>query len=309
MITDSHASQSNDVHKLQCLEVWGGSSSADHSASVPGLDISVSARPVGDSLAGGDLYLISSCSSGWISRMLLADVSGHGDGVSDLSAKLRKAMHKSINTVDQSKLARTLNTAFDEISGGTKFATALLMTYFAPSGHLILVNAGHPPPLLCRASTQEWVPVDKNAKDTLSQPTKELKVGIKNLPLGVIGSTQYEQIAVKIQCGDRICAYTDAYTEAQTHDGKLLGVEGLSDVLSSVSQSDSIRTQNEFSAATISEILSRGYQLADDDHTMLTFLHNGQSTPKAGINAISKMIKSGLGIGHSDTVIDSDTSA
>ena len=78
------------------MEVWGGSSAADHSASVPGLDISVSSRPIEGSESGGDLYLISSCSSGWFSRILLADVAGHGSDVSDLSHKLRKAMHKSI---------------------------------------------------------------------------------------------------------------------------------------------------------------------------------------------------------------------
>jgi len=295
--------QSDAIHQLQCLEVWGGSSCADHAASVLGLDISVSARPVGDSVEGGDLYLISSCSSGLISRMLLADVAGHGESVSDLSSKLRKAMHKSINTIDQSKLARTLNTEFDKISDGSKFATALLMTYYAPSGHLIIVNAGHPHPLICRAGTQDWIPIHIESDGVLSHPTNELKAGIKNLPLGVIGSTQYEQIAVKIGAGDRICAFTDAYTEAQSNDGKLLGIDGLSSVLSAVMRSDPDLMEHMLSSAAMAEILSRGFQLADDDHTMLTFFHNGQSSPRAGIGAFSNMIRSSLGFGHSDTLI------
>ncbi|PCI11472.1 hypothetical protein COB72_00695 [bacterium] len=292
--------QPTDTHELQCLEVWGGSSHADHSASVPGLDISVTARPYGDSEAGGDLYLISSCSSGWISRMLLADVAGHGDAVSDLSAKLRKAMHKSINTVDQSKLARTLNTAFDEISDGSKFATALLMTYFAPTGHLIFVNAGHPPPLLCRAGADQWIPIDQDTDGIMKQSSRDLRVGIKNLPLGVIGSTDYEQIAIKINEGDRICAYTDAYIEAQSPDGKLLGVDGLAQILAATYQSAA--TSNTQPDPT-HEIQAQGYQLADDDHTMLLFHHNGQSRSKVGPSTLGKLIKNGFGFGHTDTVL------
>ena len=295
--------QTNESHELHCLEVWGGSSYADHSASVPGLDISVCARPVGESAAGGDLYLISSCSSGWISRMLIADVAGHGDEVSDLSAKLRKAMHNSINTVDQSKLARTLNTSFSEISEGSKFATALLMTYFMPTGHLIFVNAGHPPPLLCRAGSQEWTPIDQGANGVLTKSTRELRVGIRNLPLGIIGSTEYEQIAIKINPGDRVCAYTDAYIEAQSADGQLLGVDGFSKILSRISRDMTRQDEANFSSATFREIQSQGYTLADDDHTMLTFFHNGDTPPNMKLSTVSNFIKNSFGFGHTDTVL------
>jgi phosphoserine phosphatase RsbU/P len=288
-----------DTHQLACLEVWGGSSTADHAASVPGLDITVSSRPIEGSTAGGDLYLISSCSSGWISRMLLADVSGHGDGVAELSAKLRKAMHKSINVVDQSRLARMLNSAFEDISGGTKFATALLMTYYAPTGHLILVNAGHPPPLLCRAGSDQWAPIDKDTDGILTQKTKELRIGVRNLPLGVIGSTHYEQLAIKITKGDRICAYTDGYAEAQRISGELLGVDGLASVLSELPVGD----EQDYASQTTKAILDRGYQLAEDDHTMLSFTHNGEGMAKVGMPTLANLIKNGFGIGHTDTIV------
>ena len=187
-------------HELKCLEVWGGSNEAEHTASVPGLDISVHSKPI-EGERGGDLYLISSCSSGWVSRMLIADVSGHGPSVSELSSKLRKAMHKSISMVDQSKFARMLNESFEEFASGGKFATAILMSYYAPSGHLILVNAGHPPPLISRSGQQGWVPLDASASEAITQTTKDVRVGLVNLPLGVIGTTQYEQIAFKLEPG------------------------------------------------------------------------------------------------------------
>jgi len=293
----------SDTYHLKCLEVWGGSRSADHSASVPGLDITVNARPVAGSESGGDLYLISSCSSGWISRMLLADVSGHGDDVSHLSSLLRKAMHKSINTVDQTKIARTLNVAFNEFSGGMKFATALLITYYAPSGHLIFVNAGHPPPMICRADTKEWVPINHDTPEIIKHTSKEVRVGVKNLPLGVIDSTEFEQVALKVNSGDRICAYTDAFIEAQKKTGELLGINGFANLLSSVSIASPELSEADFPHEVKRRILSDGYELAEDDHTLLNFTHNGHETPKAGLNTVSNFIKNGLGLGHSDTVV------
>ena len=292
-----------EIHELKCLEVWGGSSSADHAASVPGLDIGVSARPYGQSDEGGDLYLISSCSSGWISRLLLADVSGHGDDVSGLSGQLRRAMHQSINTVDQSKLARRLNNAFDEFSEGSKFATALLMTYYAPSGHLVFINAGHPPPLLSKDGGRSWISMDQDAPGVLSQPSRDLRVGIKNLPLGVIRSTEYEQLAVKISPGDLICAYTDGYIEAQDAEGRLLGVEGLKDVLSSISPGLGGEAHSELSARVMDEITASGYTLADDDHTMLSIVRTDEGVPSVGISTIANLLKNGFGLGHTDTVV------
>jgi phosphoserine phosphatase RsbU/P len=305
MSTLQSTNTDSDAHQLHCLEVWGGSSAAEHSASVPGLDISVNSTPFGG-VSGGDIFLISSCSSGWISRILLADISGHGDAVSELSTKLRRAMHKSINTVDQSKLARTLNAAFDEIGGGTKFATALLMTYYAPLGRLIIVNAGHPPPLLCRAGTTSWHPIDQHTSGALSAPSAEVRIGIRNLPLGVIGNTEYEQIAIKIQEGDRICAFTDGYTEAKSTTGTLLGLDGLEDILSSIQQDHAALPTAELTGMAIAEIQSRGYEMSDDDFTMLTFTHTGESPSRPGLAAVSNMIKNTLGFGHIDTIAKPD---
>lgn len=298
-MTAQHTPPACDIHNLKCLEVWGGSNIADHAASVPGLDITVSSRPVDGAESGGDLYLISSCSSGWISRILLADVAGHGLAVSDLSHKLRKAMHKHLNTVDQSKLARTLNSTFQDFSDGSKFATALLMTYFAPTGHLILVNAGHPLPLLRRNGATEWHPIDQNTPGVLTDPTKELRVGIKNLPLGVIKSTQYEQIALKFNPGDRICAYTDAFTEAQHNSGKLLGTNGLADTLQRSHSADT----NDHASSVLADFKEQGFEQADDDHTMLMISHNGAATPSVKPTTIANVIKDGLGLGHTDTYV------
>lgn len=281
------------------MEVWGGSSAADHSASVPGLDISVSSRPIEGSESGGDLYLISSCSSGWITRMLLADVSGHGSDVSDLSHKLRKAMHKSINTVDQSKLAKSLNSSFDAFSDGGKFATALLMTYFAPSGHLIFVNAGHPPPLFNREGSSNWELLDAKTPGILRETSTQVKVGIKNLPLGVINSTQYEQLAIKINPGDRVCAYTDAFSEARHPERGLMGSSGLAGIMDRAFNENN----SNHALAVLNRLEQEGYEKADDDHTLLMLHHNGMQQTKLNMPSIKNFLKSSFGMGHIDTVV------
>ncbi len=286
-------------HELRCLEVWGGSNAARHVASVPGLDVCVSAQPV-EGEQGGDLYLISSCSSGWITRLLLADVSGHGPSVSDLSAKLRKAMHKSINTVDQSKMARMLNEAFEEFAREGRFATAVMMTYYAPSGYLVLVNAGHPPPLLCRARSGDWEPLTKDTPGALSQTTRDVRVGLVNLPLGVISATRYEQIAIKLYAGDRVCAYTDAYTECADPNGRMLGVDGL---CSALSDRRIVEGSVDLAGEQLQEvILEQGFAAADDDHTLLVVEHNGQDHPKLSIPIVGNWLMNNFGLGHSDTV-------
>lgn len=297
MTTPTPTEESIRNHELKCLEVWGGSNNAEHMASVPGLDVSVSSRPQeGDK--GGDLYLISSCSSGWISRILLADVSGHGSGVNHLALKLRKAMHKSINTVDQSKFARMLNEAFEEVSTQGRFATSLLMTYFSPSKHLILVNAGHPPPLIRRKGTKTWVPLDSGAPEAITETSREVRVGVVNLPLGVISSTDYEQIAFALQPGDQICAYTDAFTEATHPSGEQLGVYGFAALLNEIDPAHSIDAMEQ---AIRTHMASRSIELADDDQTLIVIENNGGESPKVTIPIVRNWLKQNFGLGHTDS--------
>lgn len=308
-MTPTQASVTTQTHELQCMEVWGGSGVAEHAASVPGLDICISAQPA-DGERGGDLYLISACSCGWISRMLLADVAGHGRTVSDLSAKLRRAMHRSINTVDQSKLARALNSAFDAISRGERFATALLMTYYAPSGHLILVNAGHPPPLISRAGGGAWTPIVPGGDGVISQTSRRVRVGAANLPLGVIASTDYEQFAVSIGAGDRVCAYTDAYIEAIDALGEPLGVSGFCALLDGIDRDgeggdgagdvtgDSLVG---FASGVRARMTAMGNTLADDDHTMMVLAHNGAPPTRLSVPSVGNWLRQTIGLGHTDT--------
>src|SRR5687768_16715973 len=141
---------------MQCMEVWGGNQAVDNGVIMPGLDAWVYSRPYRDESAGGDIHYVSSCATGRITRILVADVSGHGQAVAQVAASLRTLMRRFVNFVDQGRLVRGLNTEFASLAEMGSFATAVVATYWAPTDDLVISNAGHPRPLWYRARARAW---------------------------------------------------------------------------------------------------------------------------------------------------------
>jgi len=81
---------------MQCMEVWGGSQLTSRGVEFGGLDAWVYSKPFGKAHAGGDIYYASSCATGRISRLLLADVAGHGQTVAATAADLRLKCVRSL---------------------------------------------------------------------------------------------------------------------------------------------------------------------------------------------------------------------
>jgi hypothetical protein len=102
--------------QMQCMEVWGGNVGVERHFHVPGLDIWLHARPHQNEASGGDVYYVSSCASGRITRLLLADVSGHGSAVADSALTLRDLMRRHVNSISQSRFVESLNQEFARIS-------------------------------------------------------------------------------------------------------------------------------------------------------------------------------------------------
>ncbi len=206
------------LERMQCMEIRGGNSQADNSLIVPGLNVWVYCKPFGGSSSGGDVYYVSSCASGRITRVLLADVSGHGSGVSKLASGLRDLMRRNVNVVKQTRFVEGMNRQFLELSESGSFATALVATYFQPTRRLTLCSAGHPAPLLYDASRRAWSYVE--------QPVLESEA-ITGTPLGVHDEARYPQIERRLERGDLVLLYSDALTESMGLDGQLLGTAGL----------------------------------------------------------------------------------
>jgi sigma-B regulation protein RsbU (phosphoserine phosphatase) len=210
--------QANQVYRLACLEVRGGNDLAAYAAELPGLAGWVSCRPLRPSHRGGDLYYMSACGHGVVARVVLADVSGHGDAVGDAAVRLRDALRKHVELWDQSMLIRQLSDDFLAGARQTQFATAFLASYYSETGELLFTNAGHMPPLWYRTATRKW-----NFLDDSTPLSKE----IVDLPLGLIAGTSYSQTAVQLEAGDLLLLYTDGISEATNESGAQLGLERL----------------------------------------------------------------------------------
>lgn len=201
------------------MEVWGGNQPASNGVVMPGVDAFVASRPYEDQESGGDVHYVSSCATGRITRFLVADVSGHGAAVSRVAVDLRTLMRRYVNYVDQGRLVRELNREFGLLAEGGVFATAVVATYFTPTGYLTLCNAGHPRPMLYSAARRAW--------SILRSEGSAGGTGPMNIPLGIAEGVSYDQVGVRLSRGDAVVMYTDALLEARGADGRLLGEEGL----------------------------------------------------------------------------------
>lgn len=219
-----------DLHsqpeQMLCMEVWGGNTAVNRWFQMSGLDAWVYSRPHGGSPGGGDVHYLSSCASGKITRILLADVSGHGERVSQVAVGLRELMRDHVNLVRQARFVRAVNREFTDNENTGKFATAVIGTYFFPTRSYEFCNAGHPPPLLYRGATQTWSILDLGEK--------ERREHASNFPLGIDPDTKYEQQTVKLMSGDAILSYSDALIESAREDGGLVLPDGLLEIVRSI---------------------------------------------------------------------------
>jgi len=208
----------SQVQRIACLELRGGNHQATYSAELPGLTGWVWCKPLRPARRGGDLYYMSACSHGTIARVVVADVSGHGDVVSAAAISLRDALRQHIDYWDQSLLIRHLNDSFLSHGPGSRFATAFLASFASDSGDLLFTNAGHMPPLWYRTATGEWSFLRDSA------PLSEERA---DLPLGLIAGTPYTQTAAHLEPGDLLILYTDGINEAENQSRDQLGLPRL----------------------------------------------------------------------------------
>ena len=277
----------SQVVELQCMEIWGGHRATDATVSVAGLDAWVLASPYQNNETGGDIYYLSTCGSGRVSRMILADVAGHGDSVDGVARDLRELMRKNIGKADQTQFARALNTEFNALTEEGSFATAVLATYFEPTEQFIVCNAGHPLPLWYRAEDDNWQAVRRESTGASSEPA--------NLPFGVIDEAPYEQFVIEPKPDDLIVLYSDALIEAKNGEGDQLGQSGLLEIVRGLDPRRPARFVHELRDAL------RDYTDKpdlDDDATIIVLHRNTARSSSPNLrNAITTLGKM-LGLGN-----------
>lgn len=247
------------------MEVWGGSQLATRSVAMGGLDAWVYSKPYGEAQRGGDVYYASSCATGRISRLLLADVAGHGNAIAATAADLRTLMRRFVNRLDQAEFVHLLNQQFTALSRTGAFATAVVTTFFAPSRRLIVCNAGHPRPFLYQAAKRQWNFLGGDAQDNSPGP--------RNIPLGLFDLAEYEHFDVELQSGDCLLSYTDALIESRDADGEMLGEPGLLRIVRLLGEAEPPKLIE----ALLHEIAQRHPgNLSDDDVTCCWFAPTGK---------------------------------
>lgn len=254
-----------ETQLMQCMEIWGGNHPTESSVTMAGLEAWVYSKPFGQSDGGGDVYYLSSCATGRITRLLLADVSGHGQVVAQTAAELRQLMRRYVNYIDQTAFVRSMNREFTELSEDGCFATAIVSTFFAPTNDLTLCIAGHPPPLIYRIRERCW---------SVLHGGKAASVREGNIPLGIEDVADWIQFGVRVEVGDLVLCYTDSLIESRDASGQMLGVRGLLEIASSIDPGDGKSVVRRL----LSQIETRFQgNLAGDDVTVLLFRPNGLS--------------------------------
>lgn len=278
--SDSEVPAHDCEHRMQCMELWGGISEIRTSVAMTGLDGYVFSHPHGEGTHGGDVYYFTSCASGRISRVLLADVSGHGMAVAKTADLLRSIMRKKVNVIGQSSLMSAVNKEFSKVSTEGGFATAIVASYFAPTKSLTISSAGHPPPLLYRKSTGQW---------TALVSSDDLSDKATGLPLGVSDDTHYEPQSITFTRGDMLFAFTDAFFEAHDAAGKMLQTNGL---LELINRAPSL-SHAELIGWLVEELQNENAEnLLDDDATAILLEPTGDGIPmKNNLMAPLRMIR------------------
>lgn len=205
--------------RIECAGTWAGSERAASLVELPGMLAWVHSTPAGSSNAGGDVHYVSVCPGCVVSRVALADVSGHGKAVSTLADKLRQLMQRYLPELEHNGLMRDLNRAVQEGLDGVHYATMVAVGWHNERSSLLLANAGHPTPCVFEAERKKWFWLE-----TSPEPHQEWPVGV---PLGLFAWAEFDRAAVKLLAGDLVLLYSDGVTESTNSAGYELGPDGL----------------------------------------------------------------------------------
>ncbi len=78
--------------RLECTELWGGIRDQDIEISAGKVIGSIYSKPCFGGGRGGDIYYFGVCKGGTISRLAIADVTGHGEAVAEISQYVYDAL-------------------------------------------------------------------------------------------------------------------------------------------------------------------------------------------------------------------------
>ena len=241
------------MYRVKCAEVWGGTLDADMDVCTNGLTASLYSAS-SDGGRGGDIYYFSVCQHDVLTRVVVADVMGHGETINNVSQWLYEVLVRQIETFDSSAVLSDLHRMARE-RNLKAMTTAAVITFYLEDYSLYFSYAGHPPLLVRRQGEAVWRAANLPPRLTP-----------RNLPLGVPFDAPYKQKQMRLMKGDRLFLYTDGVIEAPDANGELFDMERLIEVLEKTGDKDLREVKHDVLAAVRAHT---GGSLAHDDVTML----------------------------------------
>ncbi len=209
--------------RKNCMEVSGGRLTYQADYEMPGLAMQVSSRQSDRCMhGGGEVHYISSCASGRITRMMLADICGSADIFRRLSCEIRNGLLRNINSIWQNRVVSDMSQQFRQFASHGGFATASVATYFAPTRSFVMCNIGNPPPLVFRASQRTW--------QVMHGETEPINESGES-PEGVFDKADYRHIKTKLEIGDIVLLYGNGFAQSRFPGGSTVGHSRLIDAL------------------------------------------------------------------------------
>jgi sigma-B regulation protein RsbU (phosphoserine phosphatase) len=206
------------AHRIRCAEIWGGIRNASLDACTSGIRASLYSSSC-EGGSGGDVYYFSVCGHDVLTRVALADVTGHGERVSRVSQWLYDSLAARMNSRRGHKVLADLNRQAERF-GEAAVSTAVVIGFYRWTGRLYFSYAGHPPAMVYLQRERRW--------KSLELPES---AGLANLPVGVTEFSRFDQGRLRLRRGDLLLLYTDGVLEAPNAVGQLFGLERLSEVL------------------------------------------------------------------------------
>jgi phosphoserine phosphatase RsbU/P len=164
----------------------------DAEPEIEGLDAAVRLRPARG--ISGDIYDILEQPGGQ-SVIAFGDVSGKGAAAALygglISGLLRILGRRKRSPAD---LMIALNEALAERKVEARYLSLLVLSWDPATRRFVMANAGALPPMICRNG-------------------EILKVRVEGVPLGLLDSQQYEEVAFQAACGDTLLLYSDGITD------------------------------------------------------------------------------------------------
>ena len=190
-----------------------------------GAEVALHLRPSGH--VGGDLVGSFAIREGQLAVYSI-DVSGHGVASALMTARLASyfsggSRHRNIaiERIDRDtigmrppeQVTAELNQLINDDLETELYFTMALAICDLETGHVRLVQAGHPHPMILRRSGVVE------------------RVGCGGLPVGLIDGASYDVVDFDLGSGDRLILYSDGFVEQEDREGAMLEEDGVAGLL------------------------------------------------------------------------------